>query len=283
MAAATTAATRAGGALTGPAGDSTAATLPDRIIGTSLKMYFSHARTLEWAAEVSELGRTHPAVTSGAAGLFLLPQFPSIPECVALDGPLLIGAQDVAAADSGAWTGEVSASVLAELGCRFAEVGHAERRRHFHETDDVVSAKTATALRHGLVPVLCVGEESSVSPEQAAAEVMVQIRSALPPASAELPRPMSVVLAYEPVWAIGAPAPADPEHITEVCRLVRSRTRTHFPALDFRLIYGGSARPGLLTRLGPAVDGLFLGRFAHETDSVREILDEVADVIKLSP
>ncbi len=108
-------------------------------------MYFSHARTLEWAAEVSELGRTHPAVTSGAAGLFLLPQFPSIPECVALGGPLLIGAQDVAAADSGAWTGEVSASVLAELGRRFAEVGHAERRRHFHETDDVVSAKTATA------------------------------------------------------------------------------------------------------------------------------------------
>ena len=258
-------------------------TLPRRLIGTSLKMYFSHARTLEWAAEVGEIARTHPAVTAGDAGLFLLPQFPSIPVCLDLAGPVLIGAQDVAAADSGAWTGEVSAAVLAELGCRFAEVGHAERRLHFHETDDIVSAKTATALRHGLTPVLCVGEESQVSPEQAAAEVMVQIRSALPPASPELPRPMSVVLAYEPVWAIGAPAPADPEHIIEVCTVVRSRTRTLFPGLDFRLIYGGSARPGLLTRLGSAVDGLFLGRFAHETDSVREILDEVADVIKLSP
>lgn len=261
----------------------TGPTLPRRLIGTSLKMYFSHARTLEWAAEVDAIARTHPTVTAGDAGLFLLPQFPSIPACLDLAGPVLIGAQDVAAADSGAWTGEVSASVLAELGCRFAEVGHAERRRHFHETDDIVSAKTATVLRHGLTPVLCVGEESQVSPEQAAAEVMVQIRSGLPPASAELPRPMSVVLAYEPVWAIGAPAPADPEHIIEVCTVVRSRTRILFPGLDFRLIYGGSARPGLLTRLGSAVDGLFLGRFAHEADSVREILDEVADVIKLSP
>ena len=263
--------------------DAVASPLPDRLLGTSLKMYFGHRQTLDWLAEVTALTRDHPALTSGAAGLFLLPQFPSIPACLEAAGPVLIGAQNVAAHDSGAWTGEVSAAVLAELGCRFAEIGHAERRRHFSETEGLIREKTATALRHGLIPVLCVGEVDAVPAEEAAAEVMVQIRSALPTATADLPRPLTVVIAYEPVWAIGAAEPADVDHIAAVCTVVRSRTRAQFPGLDFRLIYGGSARPGLLTRLGAAVDGLFLGRFAHDPAAVPAILDELPDVIKLSP
>ena len=255
--------------------------LPDRIIGISLKMYMSHAQTVDWAHRVTELTHAHPAVTSGAAGLVLLPQFPSIPACLDVPGPLQIGAQNLSAEDAGAWTGEVSGAVLAELGCRYVEVGHAERRRHFHETDDIVRAKIAAALRHRLFPVLCVGEESAGTPESAAAEVVAQIRSALPPTTGDLPPQSGVVIAYEPMWAIGAQQPAAPDHITAVCEAVHARTRTHFPSLDFRLIYGGSAGPGLLTRLGPSIDGLFLGRFAHDPDSVPRILDELADVIML--
>lgn len=260
-----------------------AASLPDILIGTSLKMYFSHAQTLDWVAKVSALARRHPTVASGAVGLFVLPQFPSIPASKEIAGPLLVGAQNLAAVDSGPWTGEVSATVLAEVGCRFAEIGHAERRRHFHETDDAIRAKTATAVHHGLIPLICVGEEIATSPEKATAEVVLQIRSALPTATSELPRPMTVVFAYEPVWAIGAAEPADPGFISDVCNAVRSRTRAQFPGLDFRLIYGGSARPGLFTQLGTSVDGLFLGRFAHDPFSVQEILDEADAVIKLSP
>lgn len=255
--------------------------LPDHFIGTSLKMYMTHAQTMDWAAEINERTRSHPAITSGAAGLILLPQFPSIPACLGLSGPLQIGAQNLSAEEAGAWTGEVSGSVLAEIGCRFVEVGHAERRRHFHETDDIVRAKTAAALRHGLVPILCVGEETAGSPESAAAEVAGQISAALPTTAGELLPEGAVVIAYEPIWAIGAKQPADPDHIIAVCSAVRAHTRTQFPELDFRLIYGGSAGPGLLTRLGPAVDGLFLGRFAHDPDSVPRILDELADVIML--
>ncbi|MCI4012634.1 triose-phosphate isomerase family protein [Brevibacterium sp. ZH18] len=255
--------------------------LPDRLIGISLKMYMSHAQTVDWAHRVTELTYAHPAIASGTAGLVLLPQFPSIPACLDVPGPLQIGAQNLSAEDAGAWTGEVSGAVLAEIGCRFVEVGHAERRRHFHETDDIVRAKTAAALRHGLFPILCVGESAAGSPESAAAEVVTQIRSALPATAGDLPPEGGVVIAYEPIWAIGAQQPAAPDHIIAVCEAVRARTRIHFPSLDFRLIYGGSAGPGLLTRLGPTVDGLFLGRFAHDPDSVPRILDELADVIML--
>ncbi|MGO2986324.1 MAG: triose-phosphate isomerase family protein [Brevibacterium aurantiacum] len=255
--------------------------LPDRLIGTSLKMYMSHAQTTDWATTINRLTYSHPMVTSGTAGLVLLPQFPSIPACLDLGGPLQIGAQDLSAEDAGAWTGEVSGTVLAELGCRFVEVGHAERRYHFHETEHVVRAKTAAALRHGLIPILCVGEESEGFSESAAAEVVTQIRSALSSAVGELPANPAVVIAYEPVWAIGAQCPAASAHTIAVCEAVRARTRTHFPGLEFRLIYGGSAGPGLLTELGSAVDGLFLGRFGHDPDSVPRVLDELADVIML--
>lgn len=254
--------------------------LPDRLIGISLKMYMSHAQTMDWAHTVSTLTHAHPAVTSATAEVILLPQFPSIHACLDVAGPLQIGAQNLSAEDPGAWTGEVSGAVLAELGCRYVEVGHAERRRHFHETDDIVRAKTAAALRHGLIPILCVGEKTNSAPEAAAAEVVAQIRAALP-SPGELRSGCAVVIAYEPLWAIGAHRPADPDHITAVCAAVRARTRIHFPGLDFRLIYGGSAGPGLLSRLGTTVDGLFLGRFAHDPESVPRILDEIADVIML--
>lgn len=257
--------------------------LPDYLIGTSLKMYMSHAQTVDWATEVIALTHAHPAVTTGTVGLALLPQFPSIPACLDIPGPLQIGAQNLSSEDAGAWTGEVSGAVLAEIGCRYVEVGHAERRRHFHETEDVIRMKTAAALRHGLVPILCVGEESAAAPESAAAEVVDQIRSALPSTPGQLSREGGVVIAYEPNWAIGAKQPADPDHITAVCTAVRARTRTRFPDLDFRLIYGGSAGPGLLTRLGPAVDGLFLGRFAHDPRTMPRILDEIADITMLKP
>lgn len=255
--------------------------LPDHLIGISLKMYMSHRQTVDWTRRASDRTHAHPAVSSGAVGIVLLPQFPSIPACLDAPGPLQIGAQNLSAADAGAWTGEVSGAVLAEIGCRYVEVGHAERRRHFHETDDVVRAKTSAALRNGLVPILCVGELSEGSPESAAAEVVAQIRSAVSAVAGELPTAGGVVIAYEPIWAIGAQQPATPDHIIAVCDAVRTRTRIDFPNLDFRLIYGGSAGPGLLTRLGPTVDGLFLGRFAHDPDSLPRILDEFADVIML--
>lgn len=242
------------------------------LIGVSLKMYFSHARTVEWVSEVARILAEHPAREAVTA--FVIPQYPSIPACLDVGGALAVGAQDLASDDSGAFTGEVSGSVLAELGCAYVEVGHAERRRLFGETDEIVAAKVHAAVRNGLTPILCIGEAERMPVDEAAADGIRQIESGLAAADAAGARG-PVIVAYEPLWAIGAPEPARPEHIRGVC----SRLRTHLAERrgasgQDAVIYGGSAGPGLLSAVADSVDGLFLGRFAHDPRALRDILDE---------
>jgi len=244
-------------------------------IGVSLKMYFSHARSVAWATEVAHVARRHPAVRDGVVDLFVVPSFPAlVPVREALVGTdVRLGAQDLATHDSGPFTGEVSGVELAEIGCTLVEIGHAERRTLFHEDDAVVAAKTAAALRNGITPLLCVGEEAEASPAVAALEVAAQIDAALAAADvAGLDGPLLV--AYEPVWAIGAPVPASPGHIAAVVAAVEERVAELPGRSGSRVVYGGSAGPGLLTDLGGDVRGLFLGRFAHDPAAVERILDE---------
>jgi triosephosphate isomerase len=243
------------------------------IVGVSLKMYFGHRQTLEWASRVADLIRRHPAVSSGRVEFFVAPSFPSLPAVLAAFAGTraLVAAQDVAAEDSGPYTGEVSAVELAEIGVRIAEVGHAERRRLFGDTDEVVAAKTAAALRNGLVPLICVGEGTRTAPDAALAESARQLTSALDGADAG-----RVIVAYEPVWAIGSTQPADPSHIAHVTRGLRELVDADPARQGSAVIYGGSAGPGLLGELGDAVDGLFLGRFAHDPAALERVLDEAA-------
>jgi triosephosphate isomerase len=185
-----------------------------------------------------------------------------------------VGAQDLHWEDTGPFTGEVSGAELAEVGCTMVEVGHAERRSLFGETDEIVARKTLAALRNGLAPVLCIGEPERGAPEQAAALCIRQLESALAPARASAVGGRLLV-AYEPVWAIGAAEPATPEHVTAVCRTLRDHLDGDESFPGARVIYGGSAGPGLLPRIAADVDGMFLGRFAHDPSAVRRILDEV--------
>ena len=250
---------------------------PPFTIGVSLKMYFTHAQTLQWSRDVAEICATHPAITGGLVEFFVAPTYPAIPAVVELLPGLTVGAQDVSSEDLGAFTGEVSGAELFEVGCRVVEVGHAERRRLLGETDEVVARKTAAAMRNGLVPVVCVGEDEPVGAAAATAEIVAQARAAL----AEVPRTgpgQRVVLAYEPNWAIGAAEPAAPSYIREVCRGVRDRLEADLRFPELTLIYGGSAGPGLLQQVAPEVSGLFLGRFAHDPRAVRLVLDEVCEI-----
>ncbi|MGA1838489.1 triose-phosphate isomerase family protein [Herbiconiux sp. 11R-BC] len=238
------------------------------LVGVSLKMYFGHAQTAAWVERVGEIAHATPAVAEGRVQLFVIPGYLSLASSVrALEGSrVLVGAQDVAAADTGAFTGEVGGPELAEIGVRLAEVGHAERRSLFGETDETVALKTAAALRNGLTPVLCVGERMRTEPAAAAAECRRQIASALAGA-ADGP----VIVAYEPVWAIGAAEPAEPAYVTAVCALLHAAVADRPGSA---VIYGGSAGPGLLSELGPEVDGLFLGRFAHDPAALERVLAE---------
>ncbi len=242
-------------------------------VGISLKTYFGNAQAVAWFADVRARLEASPAVTDGSVRFFAIPTYLQIP--AALDAfrgtPALVGAQDVSAFEPGAYTGEVSAAELAEIGVRVAEIGHAERRRLFGETDADTAAKAATAIAHGLEPVLCIGESERLVPADAAGAVVAQLHADLAGAPAG-----PVIVAYEPVWAIGAPEPAPAEHIVAVATALRAALDALPERAGSAVIYGGSAGPGLLTQLGGAVDGLFLGRFGHDPANLGAVLAEAA-------
>ncbi|MBE7162885.1 MAG: triosephosphate isomerase, partial [Williamsia herbipolensis] len=159
----------------------TAASTPRTTIGVSLKMYFPHARTIAWASDVAAIARSHDAVTSGLVDLFVIPTFPSlVPVRTVLDGSgVFLGAQDLAWADEGAFTGEVSGAELAEIGVDLVEIGHAERRGLFRETDQDVAGKVHAAFRNRLTPLICVGETTRTSRPDAIADVTGQLDRAV--------------------------------------------------------------------------------------------------------
>jgi triosephosphate isomerase len=164
--------------------------------------------------------------------------------------------------------------LLAEIGVRYVEIGHAERRYLFGETADLITRKVDVSLEHGLVPLVCVGEgrlgdTTPVEPEAAIAEAGAQLAEVLD----RLPRSSPLVVAYEPVWAIGADQPAPVDHVRAVAAGLRGMLDGFSSA---RLIYGGTAGPGLFSQLATAVDGLFLGRRAHDPAAFAEVLAEVA-------
>jgi triosephosphate isomerase len=185
------------------------------------------------------------------------------------------GAQDLSAHDSGAYTGEVSGAMLAALACGVVVVGHSERRALHGEDDAEVAAKVQAALRHGLTPILCVGEGLDVRRAGGhVAHCTTQLDAALEGVSAE--QAALVVLAYEPVWAIGTGEVATPEDAQEVCGALRSRLAERFsPATAevVRILYGGSVKAastaGILA--GPDVDGALVGGASLDADEFAQI------------
>ena len=232
-----------------------------RMVGTSWKMHLvpSAARTWLEAARPA-LG----AITD--RDLFVLPSFPAITVArdVLAGTNVAWGAQDVHPDDAGAHTGDVSAPMLADLGCRFVEVGHAERRRDHGETPALIAAKLRAALRWGMEPIVCVGDRERVAPGAAAGALVAELRLLLDGLDDALLE--RVVLAYEPMWAIGAGARAAPPAVVgDVLGSLRAWLDGRGPGGErVRLIYGGSVDPenaGPLLGLD-AVDGLFVGRSA---------------------
>jgi triosephosphate isomerase len=250
-------------------------------IGVSTKMYLGYQTSLRWLEQVREVVDARPTLTAdGLVQLFVMPSFPLLESArrILSGSPVRLGAQNCGWGD-GPLTGEVSAGMLVELGVSLVEVGHAERRLLFGEDTAVVARKMSTVMKAGLTPLLCIGEDRKVAPDEAALFCATQVRAALGDlVKGDRARLSSVLLAYEPLWAIGAPAPADPAYVDRVVAVLRTLLRERF-GTDTGIIYGGSAGPGLLPRLG-SVDGLFLGRFAHDPANLGSVIDEAlsADV-----
>jgi L-erythrulose 1-phosphate isomerase len=235
------------------------------LVGVGLKMFLGYAESLRYLGDVADAAPAFAGV-----GVFVLPSFPVIAEAAsALRGTAVAyGAQDGHWQQEGAFTGCVSPSMLRELGCTFMEVGHAERRRLFGEDDAMTARKAAAAVQAGLVPIICVGEQHAG--DDAAVHAVAQAAAVL----AELPADAAAVIAYEPIWAIGAEAPADERHIALVATALRASTSSRPGGV--RLLYGGSVaagRAGEIMRAG--LDGVFVGRGALEIEGLRGIVDEV--------
>ena len=260
-------------------------------VGVSTKMYLGYRDSLRWLDELRQQVDARPALAAGRVVPFVIPSFPVLPAAgeILAGSPLVLGAQNCGWAD-GPWTGELSPSLLAELGVGLVEIGHAERRRHFAEDDAMIALKVRAADGAGVTPLLCVGEEAralsdggaaggadagstdggnTAGAEAAAQFVYGQIEAA---ADGDWDLAARLVIAYEPVWAIGAAEPASAEYVSAVVRVLRELLRAH-ALQDLPVIYGGSAKPGLLPTLD-GVSGLFLGRFAHDAANFGKVLDE---------
>jgi triosephosphate isomerase len=280
------------------------------LLAGNWKMNLTH---LEAIGMVQKLAFSLKETELEAAEVVVLPPFTALRSVQTLvNGDKLeigYGAQDLSVQDSGAYTGEVSGAMLAALACRYVVVGHSERRALHGEDDAVVAGKVQAALRHGLVPILCVGEGLEVRRAgEHVAHCTAQLDAALEGLTAEQLTGSGgttggggsgsgggvvggggsgsgggVVIAYEPVWAIGTGEVATPEDAQEVCGALRSRLAERFGAETagvVRILYGGSVKAantaGILA--GPDVDGALVGGASLDADEFAQICRTAADV-----
>lgn len=217
----------------------------------------------------------------GGADVVVCPPFTALAEVGrALAGsPIELGAQDLHWEPKGAFTGEVSAPMLWDLGCTYVITGHSERRRLLGEDDETVRRKVAAACANELIPILCVGE-SLEEREAGRTERIVQTQARLgtldvPPESAA-----HLVIAYEPVWAIGSGHPATGEEANRVAGLIRGWLRQWFgdAADSVRILYGGSVTPESIAEFAgqPEIDGALVGGASLDADAFADIVKIVA-------
>jgi triosephosphate isomerase len=228
------------------------------------KMNLTH---LEAIAFVQKLAFSFTDKDFDRCEIAVLPPFTDIRSVQTMvDGDHLrirYGAQDLSPFDAGAYTGDISGVMLAKLGCTYVVVGHSERRQQHGESDEVVNAKVLAAVRAGLVPILCVGESLDVREIGAqVAHTTAQLTTALSGVTSAQAR--TIVVAYEPIWAIGTGEVATPQDAQEVCRELRARLASLYNATvagGVRVLYGGSVKPDNVAALMAEtdVDGALVG------------------------
>jgi triosephosphate isomerase (TIM) len=246
------------------------------LIAGNWKMNLNH---FEAIALVQKIAFSLPEKYFAKVDVTVIPPFTDLRSVQTLvDGDklkLTYGAQDVSQHDSGAYTGEVSGAFLAKLGCSFAVVGHSERRTYHHEDDALVAAKAAAALKHGLTPIVCIGEGLDIREAgEHVGHCVNQLSGSLAGLSAE--QIASVVIAYEPVWAIGTGRVASAADAQEVCAAIRKQLgelATPAIAESVRVLYGGSVNAKNIGELiaQDDVDGALVGGASLEAEQFAQL------------
>lgn len=242
------------------------------LVGTNIKMYRTWLEANQW---LSDMNRDVPE--SSLVDVALFPPFFSLVGALEQVSKKNIGfgPQNMSWEERGPFTGEVSPLMIKELGCRYVELGHHERRLYFNETDQRVNQKTALALAHGLRPLVCVGEDSEFKDQGAEDFLARQMNTILD--GLHFNDPADLIIGYEPRWAIGQAEAAGNEHVGRLCDLARERLRHFFKSRGdgVRIIYGGSVKladaPSMLAH--PNINGLFIGRTALDTSSFAKAVE----------
>ncbi|MGP3978350.1 triose-phosphate isomerase [Streptomyces sp. 8N114] len=241
------------------------------------KMNLNH---LEAIAHVQKLAFALTDKDYEAVEVAVLPPFTDLRSVQTLvDGDKLrikYGAQDLSAHDSGAYTGEISAPMLAKLNCTFVAIGHSERRQYHGEDEPVVNAKVKAAIKHGLTPIVCVGEELAVREAgNHVSHTLAQVDGGLKNVPAEAVA--ELVIAYEPVWAIGTGKVCGEEEAQEVCGAIRGRLAELYDeetAKQVRIQYGGSVKAGNVAKImaQPDIDGALIGGASLDAEEFVKIV-----------
>jgi len=234
------------------------------LIAGNWKMNLNH---LEAIAVAQKLAYSIEDREYDAVDITIIPPFTDIRSIQTLiDGDrlrLTYGAQDLSPENAGAFTGDISGSMLSKLGCTFVLVGHSERRAIHHESDELLNRKIKAALAHELTPIFCIGEELSIREAGTHVEfVLNQVRAGLK--GFHKPDLKKIVFAYEPVWAIGTGRTATPEDAQEVCTAIRGELKkigSDEIAENARILYGGSVKSANIVDImrQPDVDGALVG------------------------
>ncbi|GGK20028.1 triosephosphate isomerase [Deinococcus malanensis] len=227
--------------------------MPKNLLALNWKMNKIPSEAQAWAAELSS------ALSLGDAELAVMAPAIMLPVLAAgLPAGVAFGGQDVSQHEAGAYTGEISAAMLRDVGATYAIVGHSERREYHGETDAVVAAKARQAQAHGLTPIVCVGEGLEVRERGEHVQyTLTQLRASLEGVGTDL------VIAYEPVWAIGTGKTATAEDAEELAAAIRSALSEQYgqAAEGLRVLYGGSVKPDNISSIcaKPNVNGALVG------------------------
>ncbi len=240
------------------------------IIAANWKMNMSAKETRSFLKELSDTNIPE------YLNIILFPPFPYLPAAQKMlrYEAVTYGAQDVAEKDKGAYTGEVSAAMLADCGCSYTLTGHSERRAYYGETSDIVARKASKALEYGIVPVICIGETLEERRSGAYKEVLKgQIDAAEKVCQEKLAQ---CIIAYEPVWAIGTGVIPTTKEIGETHRYIHDVLASYdkHAGPEFRILYGGSVNENNVRDIAPVpfVDGFLIGGASLKVESFKNII-----------
>jgi len=253
------------------------------IIAGNWKMYKTIVEAIELA---NGLKRELFKLEDGAIDIVLCPPFTALSEVseVVAESNIGLGGQDIFWEDEGAFTGEVSGRMLKDAGCGYCVIGHSERRQFFGETNESVNKKIRAALKHGLTPIVCVGETLAEREKELTFKVLDDhVQNGLKGLSED--EVLKIVIAYEPVWAIGTGKTATPAQAQEAHKYIRGilvKLYNKDAAESIRIQYGGSVKPENITELmnQPDVDGGLVGGASLKVDSFSEIVKKASEVRK---